>query len=460
MKIILFFSILSFFLTADPIYGEFTGDEEKAAKEWKAGVAKVSITPETSMWMAGYASRDQPSTGTRHDLWAKALALEDADGNRGLLITTDLLGFPKAMSDTIRDRIEDRLGLSRAEIILNSSHTHTGPVLENALIDVYPLDTIQRELIKIYSRKLEDQILELAEKAVQSMEAVTLYAGNGVSRFAINRRNNPEATLHRQVELEGPSDHAVPVIKVENSSGDPIAVVFGYACHTTTLSDYHWSGDYAGFAQIELEKKYPGATALFFQGAGGDQNPLPRRTAELAEQYGRSLAAAADRMLKEEMRPLRPELSSAYSEVDLNLSTPPQREELVQFKEEATGYSERWAERMIERMDNGETLNRSYPYPVQAWNLGGQPIITLGGELVVDYAVEIKRIFGYDTFVMGYTNDVMGYIPSARILREGGYEGDSSHRVYGLPSKWSADVETMILNEVLKVSQQAGVTAD
>lgn len=457
MKNLLILLVLIFF-TAAPLHSEDAPKDRAAAPlEWKVGISSVVITPDESMWMAGYGFRDRPSEGTRHDLWAKALAFEDANGHQGVLITTDLLGFPKEMSDTIRNRIEENFGLSRAQVILNSSHTHTGPVLENALVDIYPLDDQQKTLIARYSRHLEDRIVELVGEALRAMEPARIYAGNGVTRFAVNRRNNPAAILHQQTELKGPTDYAVPVLSVKNSSGDLIAVAFGYACHTTSISDYKWSGDYAGFAQLELEEAYPGVKALFFQGAGADQNPLPRGTIELAEQYGRSLAVAVQRVLKEEMNPLPAQLFTAYSEVELGLTTPPTHEELVEFAAESSGYPERWANRMIEKLDSGESFIRSYPFPVQAWNLGGQPVFTLGGELVADYAIELKRIFGYDTFVMGYTNDVMSYIPSARILREGGYEGETSQMVYGMPSVWRSDIETLILNEILKVAEQAEV---
>ena len=114
---------------------------------WKAGVARAVITPEQSMWLAGYAARTDPSDGKLHELWAKALALEDAEGKQSVLITTDLLGFPKKMSDNIRDRLKEKFELSRAQIILNSSHTHSGPVLQDALFDIYPLDSLQLEKI-------------------------------------------------------------------------------------------------------------------------------------------------------------------------------------------------------------------------------------------------------------------------------------------------------------------------
>lgn len=255
------------------------------------------------------------------------------------------------MSDRIRDRIEVKFGLSRAQILLNSSHTHTGPALYGS--------PPYREHVKEYGEKLEDQIVYLVGTAFQKMEPARLYAENGVTRFAVNRRNNPEGRLHELSQLTGPSDHAVPVIKVEDGTGDLMAVVFGYACHPTVLSLYKWSGDYPGFAQIELEKVYPGATALFFQGAGGDQNPLPRRTVPLAEQYGRELAVAVQRVLNEEMRQLEARLSTAYVEVNLQFTNPPTKDELLKIIHESSDHSD-WekynARFMLALIGKGETL--------------------------------------------------------------------------------------------------------
>lgn len=433
-------------------------DQPVGQTGWKAGAARVVITPGQSMWMAGYALRDHPSEGTLHDLWAKALALEDSEGNKALLITTDLLGFPKAMSDRIRDRIQSRYGLTRAQIILNSSHTHSGPVLKDALYDIYPLDDPQFRKIEQYSAKLEDKLVELAGQALHALKPVRLSARNGVARFQVNRRTNMDAGLDQQTDLNGPNDYAVPVIKVSDEAGALIAIIFGYACHPTVLDSYQWSGDYPGFAQIELEKSNPGAMALFFQGAGADMNPLPRRSVALARQYGEELAAAVDRVLLEEMHELTPHLSAAYSEVELLLTSPPTKDELVHMeKDAATGFEQRWATRMLAGLERGEPFIASCPYPVQVWQLGDLPIVSLGGELVVEYAIQLKRIFGQELFVMGYSNDVISYIPSARILREGGYEGALAQIVYGLPATWKADIEMVILHEVLKLADQAGI---
>lgn len=451
----LLFGIYSFLLV-----GVFsTGGYGQAvnSKNWKAGMARVVITPERSQWMAGYGSRDRPSDGKIMDIWAKALAIQDESGNKAVLVTADLVGIPKRLSDHVRDEVKTKYNLSRSQIAINTSHTHTGPVLSDALVSIYPVNESQQKDIDRYTDQLGDKIVALVGKALKSMEPAQLYSGNGVTRFQVNRRNNVESTLDLQTHLNGPNDYAVPVIKVENKKGDLIAIMFGYACHNTVLDGYKWSGDWAGFAQIELEKSHPGITALFVQGCGADQNPLPRRTVQLAQQYGKELAASVDRVINEDMQPLSSNLSTAYSEVELSLNTPPTKEELLEKIKTSADYQKRWAQNLIRKIDNGESLRTSYPYPVEVWKIGEQPIVILGGEDVIDYSISLKRIFGPNLFVLGYSNDVMSYIPSARIVQEGGYEGASSQMVYGLPATWKPDIEMKIIEEVLKLANQVGV---
>lgn len=435
------------------------GGHELSAKAtgWRAGVARVKITPRQSLWMAGFAVRTHPAEGTLHDLWAKALALEDETGQQVVLVTADLLGLPKKVSDRIRSQLKIRYGLTKAQIILNSSHTHSGPVLQDALFDIYPLNAEQLTDIQQYTTALESQFVELVGAALLNKEPVTLYAQQGVTRFQVNRRNNNAALLHRLSELKGPNDYAIPVIKVLNARGDLKAVAFGYSCHPTVLNLYKWSGDYAGIAQTELEKTYPGATALFFQSAGADQNALPRNTIPLAQQYGRELAAAVERVLTEEMRPLSARLAMAYSEVDLAFAKAPTETDLMAVAKSEVVYHARWAERMLAQLKRNEPFPKAYPYPVQIWQLGDQPFISLGGEVVVEYAIKLKQIFGPNTMVAGYSNDVMAYIPSSTVLREGGYEGESSQMVYGLPGAWAPTIEATILSEVIKLATEIGL---
>ncbi len=433
--------------------------KEVPVSGWKAGIAKVKITPPQNMWMAGYASRDHASEDVLHDLWAKALALEDSLGNKAILITADILGFSKEVSDGIRKQLHQKLNLAESQIILNASHTHSGPVLPNALMDIYLLNDVENEKIQQYASFLEKQVVGLAEEAFRTAEPVRIFAGNGAARFQVNRRNNSEKNLVEQTELKGPNDYAVPVFKVISLSGDLKAVAFGYSCHSTVLSGYSWCGDYPGFAQIELEKKYPSAVAMFFQGAGADQNPLPRRTVPLAKQYGQTLSAAVERVLDEPMRLLPATLSTAYTEIDLPLTPAPSEAELEKaLAESNVAYYKRWAERLLSEIRSGKPLLTSYPYPLQVWNVGGQPVMSLGGELVIEYAIGLKKMFGQNIFVMGYCNDLMAYIPSTTILNEGGYEGDSSQQVYGLPSKWSPEIEPLIYDGMVKLASQVNVT--
>ncbi len=451
LALIAFFSLMILFAKNLPA-------RDKNQTGWKAGVATIAITPEESMWMAGFAARTRPSEGKLHELWAKALVIEDIAGKKALLITTDLSGIPKSISDNIRDRLEKSFLLSRSQIIFNTSHTHSGPVLQDALHALYPLNERQKEQIRVYTIKFEEQIEGLVKKALNSLKPVNISTQNGITRFAVNRRNNIEAKIDAQTDLKGPSDYAVPVIKVTDKKGEVLAIAFGYACHNTVLSGYEWSGDYAGYAQIQVEKAHPGTTALFFQGCGGNQNALPRKSVPLAKQYGQELALAVEAVLEGEMRELKPHLKTAYSEVNIEFENPPGKEELNQMLAKESGYIRNWALEMIRKYEKGEPVLRNYPYPVQFWQLGNQSIVALGGEPVVDYAIRLKKIFGPGLFVMGYSNDVMAYIPTVEILREGGYEGHTSQMAFGLPAKWKESIEPMIIGEVLKLSKQLGVT--
>jgi len=430
----------------------------KANNGWKAGVARLNITPKQSLWMAGYANRKHAAEGTRLELYAKALALEDAVGNRAVLVTTDLLGLPKEVSDNIREQLQAKFHLARAQVLLNSSHTHSAPVLGSALSDVYPLDEGEKQKIVDYTRTLEKQIIVLVGQALKALKPARLYARNGVTRFQVNRRTNNEDSLLQKTDLAGPNDYAVPVIKVVNAKGKLKAIAFGYACHPTVLNDYKWSGDYPGFAQLELEKEHRRATALFFQSAGADQNPLPRRSEALARQYGRELGAAVDRVLAEKMPELAPVLKTAYTEINLPLDNPLSEAELLQVANDTTAaHNQRWARRMLTEIKQGKSFRTSYPYPLQAWQLGDQLLLGLGGEVVVEYAIQLKKMYGLNTFVLGYSNDVMAYIPSARILEEGGYEGATSQMVYGLPASWAPGIEETILNGMREITKQIGV---
>ncbi len=424
-----------------------------AAAGWKSGCAKRAITPQSLMWMSGYASRDRPAEGTLHDLWAKAIVLEDAAGNRVALVTLDLVGIDRELSLAIRGAIESKYGLARQQIAICCSHTHTGPVVGDGLRAMYFLDDDQQARVIEYTARLKDIVVAVVGPAIADLAPAQLSWATGRTTFAVNRRNNPErdvSKLRAAGQLRGPVDHDVPVLAVRDPSGTVRSVVFGYACHATVLDFYQWSGDYPGFAQLALEAAHPGAVALFWAGCGADQNPLPRREVAHAESYGRRLAAAVDDVLGAPMKPIEGQLVAQYEEIDLPFDQLPTREQLVQDAAAENRYVASRAKLLLAQIDSGKPLSPTYPYPVQSWRLGKELLfVLLGGEVVVDYAIRIKHDLGRDTtWVAGYANDVKAYIPSRRVLAEGGYEGGGAMVYYGLPTVWSTEVEERIVQQV------------
>ena len=423
---------------------------------WKVGLARKKITPRESVWMAGFAARKSPSEGVIHDLWAKALMLEDAQGNRSLLITMDLLGMPKDFSDALRKRINSEYGLDKSQIILSCSHTHSGPVISRTLKYIYPMDENGWITVDRYTAQLAEMLFQLAGEAMKETRLARIYTQSGITRFQVNRRKNVEGfsaakdlTRERElvptISLEGPNDYSVPVIKIEGADKKLLAVIFGYACHPTTLTLNKFSGDYPGFAQIELEKLYPGTMAMFFQGAGADQNAFPRFTVPLSQQYGKQLAATVERVLSEKMDLQQSRLVNNYKEIELPFDSPLS---VGQFEEMSQGndYHAKWARGMLDEYKKNGKLMNSYPaYPIQYWKIGNQSLFALGGEVLTSYSFRLKERFGQDIFVMGYANNVMAYIPSATVIEEGGYEGDTSQHAYGLPAKWDKQIEAVIL---------------
>ena len=419
---------------------------------WKAGVAREVITPATPVWLAGYGSKRAPE-GKLHELWMKALALEAADGARAVLITSDFQGVPRSMSNRVFEQVQSKFGLTRAQVLFTFSHNHCGPRLGDDLIDYYPVEPQQEQLVREYTDRMVDRTVKLVGDALARFEPATLETGRGRATFAVNRRNNPEAEVPRLIaedKLRGPVDHDVPVLAVRGQDGTMKAILFGYACHPTTLSFTQWCGDYPGFAQIEIEQAYPGATALFVNTCGGDQNPLPRRTVELCQNYGHQLAAGVLDVLKQQLRPLTPKLRTAFELIELPYLEVMSREHLEQFAGDASAIKSRWARRLLKRLDDGHTFEAASPYPLHAWRLGDDTLILgMGAETVVDYALRFKNEYGPNTWVCGYSDDMLAYIPSRRVWDEGGYEGGANLYEYGRPAlRWGPDIESPIADGI------------
>jgi neutral ceramidase len=427
---------------------------------WKAGTGRVAITPKQPMWMAGYAARTKPSEGAVHDLWAKSLALQDPLGQRAILVTLDVCGIDRELSNRVRDILKSRHGLGRDRIVLACSHTHSGPVVGTNLLTIYKIDAVQHQRIAEYADFLIEAVATAAGQAINRLEESQLAWGTGRCDFAVNRRANKEAQvpdLRRRMALQGPVDHDVPVLRVTRADGPLLAVVCSYACHCTVLDSYKFCGDYAGFAQVDLENSHPGAQAMFVAGCGADQNPIPRRTLELANAYGNQLAESVEEALRGPLKVIDGPIRTEYEELALAFASLPAKEQIERDAVSNDFYIASRAKHLLKTIQRTGRLDTTYPYPIAVWRLGALTWVFLGGEVTVDYSLRIKRNLGSShTWISAYCNDVMAYIPSERVLKEGGYEGGGAMVYYGQPAVWSDDVEEAIIAAVARRTQEAG----
>ncbi len=429
-----------------------------AAPTWKAGAAAVVITPEKPVWMAGYASRDHPAEGKETDLHGKALALEDERGARLVVVTLDLIGIPGWLRDDLARRCGEAYKLPSEGLLVNASHTHSGPEFEGRKGPVYAEGQRRPDDEDSYAKRLGDKLFQLVGDALADLKPASLGYSHARAGFAMNRRLPSPGGYRNSPYPDGPVDQAVPVLRVAGADGKLRAVLFGYACHNTTLALYDWNADYAGYAQTYLEQAHPGATALFLMGCGGDQNPYPRGTVELCRQHGRALANAVETALSVAPRDVRGPLRTALANVDIDYDDVPTRADLEKRAASDDKLTADHAKRFLAKLDAGEKLPRSYPCPAQVVRFDDDLLlIAIGGETLVDYSLRLKRELADDpaaVWIAGYSNDVMGYLPSSRVLGEGGYEPDQSMLYSPIhPSRWAPSLEDRIVAKVHELNQ-------
>lgn len=422
-----------------------------APPSWKAGASSAKITPDTEMWMAGYAARTKPAEGVELDLYAKALVIEDQAGTQWALVTLDLVGIPRNVRLFLAEQAEKQHGIAPARLVLNASHTHSGPELRTERSFATSDPAKYYEAAASYTDKLQGTLLRLIGEAKAKLEPAKLDYGHARCGFAMNRRMpNGKGGYNNFPNPDGPVDLSVPVLRVTNAGDKALAFVFGYSCHCTTLGHQKFSGDYAGYAQQYLQEAHPGVVSMFMNGCSGDQNPYPRRTMELAQAHGRSLATAVEAALTTQLKPLSGKIQAAYREIPLAYDTLPTREQLEAQTKSSNKLDAEHATRVLGRLNDQGSLPADYPYPVQVTRLGDQLTwVTLGGEVVVDYALRLKQeIDDPIVWVSGYSNDVMTYIPSLRVWKEGGYEAGDAMKWGTHPTRWSGRAEEQIIATV------------
>lgn len=479
-------AVLSIFIASvqpkrRPLPLEFPEHEEEAtAPLWRVGVSKLDITPDMPLWLSGFASRTrEPSieevSASAASLFVRSLSIRDASGSGAplVLVSLDLIGADGAFSDSIFRQLEDELGLGRANVRLCFSHTHSGPVVGRHLFPLAPEDAEHLRKASAYAAFLRRRIVEGVEQAVRDEGVVLAQARYAVvpNAMAVNRREVKEAGFDgtRRGETEGRL--SVLWFEAVGNASRVVAGVYALAAHASVITaGYRYSGDYPGVASGKVEGRDGlGGVWLFAAGAGGDQNVYPRGDAVDAGRHGSALAdqivdavgTGRGRALEADVGRGSGSIAATHEFVALPFRTVLSRRTLRAMSrrrsEEPT--SKRMAARWLSVPDAREDADGStgtpalFPnFPIAVWRIGRLRIAFLGGEPTVGYSAAIRSQSNID-WVVGYTDDVMGYVGTAGVLRDGSKEGSDRVAIYyGLPSAWDETVEALIMSTCARLA--------
>lgn len=409
---------------------------------FEAGAAKVDVTPDYPILLSGYAARgDKEVARTIQPLFARAFAFNRPGEKPLVLVSVDNCGIPATVSEAVSQELSAKFDLPRSHLAVCSTHTHYAPMLSGVLPNLFTkeIPAEKQATVDRYTRELTAAIVKAASQAIESGRPAKLSYAIGEVGFAANRRTSG-----------GPTDHQLPVLTVRDADDEMIAVVAGYACHCTTIgSTPAFIGDWAGYASEYLEREYPGSVALITIGCGGDQNPNPRGKLEFSQQYGQMIRDEVVQLVRAGMPEIVGQTEATFANVPLPFSPLPTLEQWQEMAK-SDGINGFYAGNFVRRIENGETIADHLPYPIQCWTIGDDlAFVFLGGEVTVDYSLQLKeKAPEGKLWVAAYANDVRSYIPSKRVLQEGGYEGGGSRVWYDQPQVFAEPVEATILEEV------------
>lgn len=424
---------------------------------WKAGAAKVDITPSYPVRLSGYGSRETEFERVAQRIQACALAVQWQADAPAVIVTVDNCGVPASVRAEVLKRLEAAGKILADErFALHSSHTHSAPMLRGVLPFLFGADlpAEHQQRVDRYTEDLTKKLSQLVAAALSQLEPALLDWGCGRAWFAYNRRLATPNGIQNAQNFNGPTDRALPVLRVRSADGKRlIATHASYACHCTTLGDNAIHGDWVGMTRAEIELRFPGAICLVAIGCGADQNPYPRREERFAQQHGVEAAKEIVGVINRPMRTLYGPLDCSSSHVSLPFDTLPTKEQWLARAADKNKWVAYHARKYLEMIERGESIPTSLPYMVQVWNYGSDLLtINLPGEVVVDYSLRYKKEFDPQrTWVNAYTNDVPCYIPSERVWKEGGYEGGGAMIYYGRPTRFASGVETLISTAVRKL---------
>jgi len=434
----------------------------------KAGFARITITPPIGTKMTGFGFRDYDPAGVRgihDDLYARALYL--AHGEREVLIFGfDLLFFSRDEADRFKGAIGRRIDLSPKDIFLNTSHTHTGPKV--GTWDYSGSD-------RLYLQFLEDAIVEVACKARDEAREVTLSAGCAHTDLPYNRRLPlPSGIIDFAPNPDGPTYKKAPFCLFEDMNGKPVCFLFSASCHPSTIKgnerSYQVSADFPGVAMNLLDEHFGATCSLFLQGAAGDTKSVIIGEGERyfrsgdwpdVEKSGVLLANDIKETLAEGFTSIEPDLRSVTVEMEFPLQKPRTREEYKEVIEKPPAHSEsipegmkRWAQEKIQLLDYGYGLPSSVTITAHGVQLGkGLRLIGIEAEIVAELGDLIENAYSDGiTFPMGYTDGAQMYLPTSKMIDEGGYEAESYYE-YRHPASLEKGIEKILLQGVQELQE-------
>jgi hypothetical protein len=421
------------------------------------GVAQTDITPQAPILLTGFAARAKSETTTvLNRLSAKAIAFGSDEQERTVLIIAEIIGIKYGVTAKVVEAISKRTGINPAQIAISVTHTHGSPEVGNLLNILqcrgnYPSEHYFNpsllaidELIHIaeFNEFLTKKLVDVAIAALHNRKPALVSWGKGQASFAVNRRTDG-----------GVVDHSLPVLRVTDLDGRLRAVLVNYACHGIALgpdlNEIH--GDWMGEAQKIIEEMHPGTIAFVFIGCAGESHPKLQGKREYISLYGQEIADNVDKLLKSELHPISSSPTATMKWIKLPFSKLPDISELIkQTKDNGIkGYCSRLA---LERVLRGDSIAAELDYPIQVWDFGGKlTMLNMGGEVMVDYSIRLKRELGKELWINSYSNDVSCYVPSRRILKEGGYEAEASMYWYNNPVPFANEVEDIIVNTVHEI---------
>jgi neutral ceramidase len=429
-----------------------------------AGAARVKLDPPAGLAMLGYGNRVERNAGIHDDLAAQALVLSDGV-NKFAIAGVDVLALGARIADDIRERVANTTGIPADSILVCATHTHSAPtfnIFATPRPDAKPSDGRDLE----WERALPVKIANAIIQAHANLEPATLRAAASQFTLGINRRL---MRPHRQIQLaanrSGPADAEVSALGAYRANGTPIAFLMNYPCHGVVLCEDNllYSRDWPGFAMDEIETAAAGGSrpiSIFIQGATGNIDPRSRGNFEVAEEHGRAMARGAFDALQH--APSIADAGIAVRRIALNLKLKDLSADLAvarscaaqtqasldnhrggdgyQLKRLRDHHSQSCValaalealEEQNRRDRRVDMTNRDLATAMTVVTVGNLAIVGIPGELFVELGLAIRaNPYFAQTFVAGYCNDLIGYIPTRAAYPEGGYEVDTARIAAG-----------------------------